>query len=61
MTLKPCPFCAIEDVHLVRNDSQYAWQCQNCGARGPWRSSAREARSGWNCRPKKHNIPKEVW
>lgn len=48
--LEKCPFCKSSNVTLIDDYRDWYVQCYKCGARGPVKKDAREAKEAWNKR-----------
>ncbi|NPE30661.1 restriction alleviation protein, Lar family [Methanococcoides sp. SA1] len=52
INFKPCPFCAITSVQVIKSNkpaiSGFQCECTDCGARGPIYENKSEAIRGWN-------------
>jgi Lar family restriction alleviation protein len=49
--LKPCPFCASDDLELFNEEEQVMIRCRDCDARGSSTGSKEWAERSWNQRP----------
>ena len=48
--LEKCPFCKSSNVTLIDDYRDWYVQCCKCGARGPVKKDAREAKETWSKR-----------
>lgn len=48
--LEKCPFCKSSNVTLIDGYRDWYVQCCKCGARGPVKKDAREAKEAWSKR-----------